>query len=154
MELDPGSTDTEGGPLWSWGPTEASLDKSHPVRGTAGLQAKDSCPKPGRGDGQAPLWAALHEYHFPKPCPRRTGSQCFGVLLEANGLRFQSHKQWEKPSMVRPPWRVGSLPPDSPPAPASSRPPLSHAMTAKGYPDPAKSTWHLVAVVSLLYHQR
>lgn len=52
MELAPGSTDTEGGPLWSWGPTEASLDKSHPVRGTAGLQAKDSAPSQEEATGR------------------------------------------------------------------------------------------------------
>ena len=101
------------------------------------------CPKPGGSDGRAPLWAVLHEYRFPQPRPRRTGPQCFGLLLEADGLWFQSHKQWEKSSMIRPLWRVRSSPPDLPPAPVSSQPPLSHVMKAEGYPDPVRSTWHL-----------
>lgn len=72
MELAPGNTDTEGGPLWSWGPNEASLDKSHPVRGTAGLQARDSAPSQEEATGRrlsgqpsmhttspSPAWDAL-----------------------------------------------------------------------------------------------
>lgn len=151
---------------WSW-PQEAQTQKVVPcvpggprrqawtkvvLRGVLLAPGQGLCPKPGGSDGRAPLWAVLHEYHFPQPCPRHTGPQYFGLLLEAEGLWFQSHKQWEKSSMIRPLWRVRSPPPGLPPASVSSQPPLSRAMRAKGCPDQVRSTWHLVMVVSLLHH--